>query len=108
MQKFKENIPIRSSQNIPLTQLGQYGDGDGYKKKLRRYTRVQEVEQLAVRKYKNNGKGMTFNDLLSTGLASHKEHAQITLKHCLEKQFYSLYQIINRNNTILHLLELKS
>ena len=29
---------------------------------------------------------MSFNDLLSAGLASHKEQAQITIKHCLEKQ----------------------
>ena len=36
---------------------------------------------------------MTFNDLLSTGLASHKEQAQITLKHCLEKQI--LFTISN-------------
>jgi hypothetical protein len=83
---LQKNIPIYSSQNIPLAQLGQYGDGSGYKKRRRRYTRAQEVEQLAVRKYENNGKGVTFNDLLSSGLAEHKEQAQITLKHCLEKQ----------------------
>ena len=83
---MQKNIPIHCSQNIPLAQLGQYGDGGGCGKRRRRYTRAQEVEQLAVRKYKSNGKGMSFNDLLSAGLASHKEQAQITLKHCLEKQ----------------------
>jgi len=38
---------------------------------------------LAVDKYNKNGKGITFNHLLSAGLASHKQQAQITLKHCL-------------------------
>ena len=83
---MQKNIPIHYFQNIPLAQLGQYDDGGGCGKRRRRYTRAQEVEQLAVRKYKSNGKGMSFNDLLSAGLASHKEQAQITLKHCLEKQ----------------------
>ena len=76
-----KNIPIRSSQNIPLALLGQYGQC-GYTKR-RRYTRAQEIEKLAVEKYNKNGKGITFNDLISAGLASHKEQAQITLKHCL-------------------------
>jgi hypothetical protein len=79
-----KNIPIGSSGNIPLALLGQCDYG-GYKKR-RRYIRAQEIEQLAVKKYKGNGKGMTFNDLLTSGLAMHKEQAQITLKHCLEKQ----------------------
>jgi hypothetical protein len=57
---------------------------DGYCSR-RRYTRAQEVEKLAVEKYTKNGKGITFNDLLSTGLASYKEQAQITLKYCLRK-----------------------
>ena len=55
----------------------------GSHRKRRRYTRAQEVEKLAVDKYTKNGKGTTFNDLLSSGMASHKEQAQITLKHCL-------------------------
>jgi len=76
-----KNIPIRSSQNIPLALLGQYGQC-GYTKR-RRYTRAQEIEKLAVEKYNKNGKGITFNDLLSAGMVSHKEQAQITLKHCL-------------------------
>jgi len=76
-----KNIPISSSQNIPLALLGQYGQC-GYTKR-RRYTRAQEIEKLAVQKYNKNGKGITFNDLLSAGMASHKEQAQITLKHCL-------------------------
>ena len=75
------HIPIRSSQNIPLALLGQLGEGCCTKR--RRYTRAQEIEKLAVQKYNKNGKGITFNDLLSAGMASHKEQAQITLKHCL-------------------------
>lgn len=38
---------------------------------------------MAADKCNKNGKGITFNDLLSAGLASHKEQAQITLKHSL-------------------------
>jgi hypothetical protein len=79
-----KNIPISSSQNIPLALLGQLGEGCCTKR--RRYTRAQEIEKLAADKYNKNGKGITFNDLLSAGIASHKEEAQITLKHCLERQ----------------------
>ncbi len=52
----------------------------------RRYTRAEEVGELAVCSYKKNGKGITFNDLLSNGLARHKGQAQTTLKHCLRKK----------------------
>lgn len=51
----------------------------------RRYTRVQEVDALAVKKYKINGRGITFQDLISSGLAKHKSQAQNTLKRCLAK-----------------------
>jgi hypothetical protein len=78
---LQKNIPLRSSQNIPLALPGQYGEAGCTKR--RRYTRAEEIEKLAADKYKENGKGITFNDLLSAGLASHKEQSQITLKHCL-------------------------
>jgi hypothetical protein len=84
--RTSENIPIDSSQNIPIDLLVQYGSGGGSNCIRRRYTRVQEIEGLAASKYKENGKGITFNDLLSNEFALHKKQAQITLKHCLEKQ----------------------
>jgi hypothetical protein len=51
----------------------------------RRYTTAQQIEKLAVEKYRKNGKGITFNDLLHSGLASNKKQSQITLKHYRNK-----------------------
>ena len=51
----------------------------------RRYTRAIEIESLAVSKYKSNGKGITYGDLLSNGFAISKSQAQITLKHCFKR-----------------------
>ena len=79
----QKNIPLDSRQNIPLALLGQCVGGDGVVCRRRRYTSTTEVEKLAVEKYKKNGKGITFNDLISCGVALHKEQAQTTLKHCL-------------------------
>jgi hypothetical protein len=60
--------------------VGHYGSS------RRRYTRAEEVGELAVCSYKKNGKGITFNDLLSNGLARNKGQAQTTLKHRLRKK----------------------
>jgi hypothetical protein len=75
-----DNTPIGYDQNTPLALSGQSGGC------RRRYTRSQEIENLAVSKYKMNAKGITFNDLLSSKLALHKEQAQTTLKYCIEKE----------------------
>jgi hypothetical protein len=93
-----KNIPISCSQNIPISLLGQCYDDDedgSYRtRRSRRYTKAQHIERLAVEKYNKNGKGITFNDLLSERLVSHKEQAQITLKYCLQKNV--LFTISNR------------
>ena len=82
----EKNIPIASNKNIPLALPGQCDETLGNEKRnRRRYTRVKDIETLAVDKYKRNGKGITFRDLLSTRLALHKEQAQTTLKHCLKR-----------------------
>jgi hypothetical protein len=84
-----QNTPVGSPQNTPLAQLGQYYFDDDcgfYRRRRRRYTNAQQVERLAIEKYNKNGKGITFNDLLSLGLALHKEQAQTTLKHCLRRK----------------------
>jgi len=79
---YHENIPIASSQNIPIALSTQcIGAGFGGSYRRRHYTRAIEIEKLAVDKYKKNGMGITFNDLLSSELASHKSQSQITLKH---------------------------
>jgi hypothetical protein len=81
-----KNTPIDSTQNIPLALLGQrvpkYSIDNG---RQRRYTRAQELETLAVSKYKGNGKGISYKDLLTSGLAFSKRQAQITLKHCFKR-----------------------
>ena len=46
----------------------------------RRYTRYQAIDRLATEKYKGTGKGISFNDLIHSGLSRHKRQAQDTLK----------------------------
>jgi hypothetical protein len=83
---FYKNMPLNSSKNMPLVLLEQSGDGDGEGRCTRRYTRAKEIENLAVKRYNETGKGITFNDLLLGGLALHKTHAQVTLKYCLKRK----------------------
>jgi hypothetical protein len=52
---------------------------------LRKLTRAEEIDALAVKKYKTNGKGISFQDLISFGLAKHKTQAQNTLKRYVAK-----------------------
>ena len=79
-----ENIPIDNHRNIPSDVLGQC-DGNHYNNPIphRRYTKSKCIQNLAINKYRQNGQGICFKDLLSNGLAKHKQQAQITLKHCL-------------------------
>jgi hypothetical protein len=70
--------------NMPLVLLEQSGGGHG--RCSRRYTRAKEIENLAIKKYNETGRGLTFNDLLTSGLALHKKHSQITLKYCLKRK----------------------
>ena len=81
-----KNIPIDSNQNIPLTLSGQCVTGHREKiRKQRRYTNAHEIEILAINKYRNSGRGLTYKDLLSYGYASDKKQAQVTLKHCFKR-----------------------
>jgi hypothetical protein len=66
--------------------LAQYDGGfvGGYGRR-RRYTRATQIEKFAVEKYKKNGKGITYNDLLLYGLGSNKRQSQITLKYYKNK-----------------------
>ena len=95
MDFLQNNIPIESGRNAPLNLLrlhgssncdGSYSANEQRKERTtkRRYTRKEEVQQLAINKYKKNGRGITFNDLLSARLAIHKKQAQATLKRCLQ------------------------
>ena len=79
-----ENIPIGKSGNIPLDVLGQYDCSHSIEHiPSRRYTKAKCIEALAINKFKQNGRGISFNDLLLNNLARHKPQAQCTLKYCL-------------------------
>jgi hypothetical protein len=80
-----KNIPIASSKNIPLALVAQCDGGFVSGHNRRRYTRADQIEKMAVEKYKKNGMGITFNDLLYRGLTSNKMQSQITLKHYRNK-----------------------
>jgi hypothetical protein len=77
-------MPLNPSENMPLVLLEPCRDDDG--RRTRRYTRAKQIENLALMKYNKTGKGITFNDLLSSGVVLHKKHAQITLKYCLKRK----------------------
>jgi hypothetical protein len=73
------NVPLTLNKNVPLSLAVQYGDSK------RRYSNSQEVNNLAIDKFKKNGKGITYGDLLSSGLVQHKKQGQRTLKYFLKK-----------------------
>lgn len=75
-----QNAPLALKQNTPLRIT------DGNAKKKRRYTRSQDLADLAVDKYNANGRGITFEDLLKRERACHKKQAQERLKRCLQKE----------------------
>jgi hypothetical protein len=79
-----KNAPLGQPTNALLKVLV-HCNGVQYDNK-RRYTRAQEVDALAFKKYKTNGRGITFQDLISSGLAKHKLQAQNTLKRCLARK----------------------
>src|SRR5215212_3481173 len=66
-----ENVPIAHKENVPIA---------------REYIRSNEIHELAVQKYRHNGKGITFNDLISRGITKTKAQAQRKLKYCLKNR----------------------
>lgn len=80
-----KNTPLDSSQNIPIAQSDHYLCRYGIERR-RRYVKAQKVENLAYSKYKGNGQGITFGDLLLNGLALSKKQAQTTLKYYLRRE----------------------
>jgi hypothetical protein len=86
IEPFK-NIPIDFGQNIPLALSRQHLPRHSIRdQNKRRYNKSQTIETVAVNQYKKNGKGITYRDLLPTGIASNKTQAQVTLKHCLARK----------------------
>jgi len=82
-----QNASLALKQNTPLRIT------DGNAKKKRRYTRSQDLADLAVDKYNANGRGITFKDLLKKEPAYRKKQAQETLKRCLQNE--TLFTIAN-------------
>jgi hypothetical protein len=78
----EKNTPLAFTKNPPLTLVAHYGGGPVGGK--RRYTGAQTINELAIRKFRPNGKGVTYRDLMEAGLAKHKKQAQGTLKYCLQ------------------------
>ena len=76
--------PLVRSLNTPIELLVQSDSARCNRK--RRYIKAHKIDALAVEKYKTNGKGITFRDLIYYGLAKHKRQAQNTLKRCLAKK----------------------
>jgi hypothetical protein len=73
------NVPLTLNKNVPLSLVVQYSDSK------RRYSNSQEIINLAIDKFKKNGKGIKYGDLLSSGLVQHKKQGQRTLKYFLQK-----------------------
>ena len=73
-----ENRPIGSFENRPTEQLVQgYSQG--------KWISNKDLEELAIEKYKINGKGITFFDVVNEYKCS-KAKAQLKLKNaCIEK-----------------------
>jgi hypothetical protein len=71
------NIPLGITKNPPLTTIAQYRDGK------RRYTVAYEINDLAIKKFRKFGRGITYTDLIG-GLAKHKRQGQNTLKYYLQ------------------------
>jgi hypothetical protein len=72
----------------------------------RRYTKHQVIDKLAIDKYNGTGKGISFNDLVLSGLARHKRQAQETLKHFRQKKI--LFTIENHKPQQYYPICLKS
>jgi hypothetical protein len=74
-----ESIPLDRDESVPLTLVEQcFPKG--------RYTKSKEFDEFAISKYKKTGKGITFTNLLTSGLAYNKKQAQTTLKYYLKKE----------------------
>jgi hypothetical protein len=71
MAEIDKNVPIDHKQNVPIA---------------REYVRSNEVQELAVEKYRKNGRGITFNDLISRGIAKTRRQAQRKLKNSLNNK----------------------
>ena len=82
----------------------EHDNGNMYSK--RRYTKYQAIDKLAVGKYRGTGKGISFHDLIHSGLARHKRQAQDTLKRFRERKI--LFTLEKHKPQVYYPLSLKS
>jgi hypothetical protein len=82
LQTSLNNTPLASTKNPPLTLVAQCGGGPVGSK--RRYTTAQAIKDMAINKFRKNGHGIAYIDLVAHGVAKHKRQAQDTLKHYLK------------------------
>jgi hypothetical protein len=74
-----KSTPLENSKSTPLA-LSTWAAGGN------QYVSSDEITKLAIQKYKTKcGRGISYRDLLETGLAKHKGHAQDMLKYYLRK-----------------------
>ena len=83
MQEPLENPLQNNPKNSPLASVGHGRRGAN---RRRRYTKRQQVIELAQNKSSKKGEGTTFVDLMSAGIAFSKTQAQETLKYLMEKK----------------------
>jgi hypothetical protein len=76
-----KNPPLNIPKNPPLGAITQRYDGG-----KRRYTAAQKISDLALRKFRKNGRGITCADLIVERMAKHKRQAQETLKYCIQRE----------------------
>lgn len=72
---MSNNVLLQDQKNVPIV--------DEVQLVHRKYTRSDEVVDLAMRKYKSSGWGITYTDLISHRISINKNSAQRTLKHIL-------------------------
>jgi hypothetical protein len=96
--------PLTRLQNSPL-ELSVQSDNNHLNSK-RRYTSYRAIDTLAIEKYKKTGKGISFNDLIHSGIARHKRQARDALKRFRRRKI--LFTLENRKPQQYYPFSLKS
>jgi hypothetical protein len=71
-----QSTPLNTDQNTPLGLVGRDSGG-------RKHNTNSRIVNLATKRYRENGMGIDYSDLIQAGLARHKRSAQYLLKYYL-------------------------
>jgi len=83
-----KSTPLYNAKSTPIVI-------DKRKNSPRNYVSSSQIIQLAIDKYKKNGKGLIYRDLMEAGVVSRKKHAQNMLKYYSRKgALFTLRRII--------------